>query len=90
MEPMQLEEMARRFVAGLPSALGSMRADLEANFRAVLQSAAGRLDLTSRAEFDVQSKVLARSRERIALLEARIEALEERLQALTPPVELAS
>ena len=90
MEPMQLEEMARRFVAGLPSALGSMRADLEANFRAVLQSAAGRLDLTSRAEFDVQSKVLARSRERIALLEARIDALEERLQALTPPVELAS
>ena len=90
MEPMQLEEMARRFVAGLPSALGSMRADLEANFRAVLQSAAGRLDLTSRAEFDVQSKVLARSRERIALLEARIEALEERLQALTPQVELAS
>ena len=90
MEPMQLEEMARRFVAGLPSALGSMRADLEANFRAVLQSAAGRLDLTSRAEFDVQSKVLARSRERIALLEARIDALEERLQAPTPPVELAS
>ena len=84
MEPMQLEEMARRFVAGLPSALGSMRADLEANFRAVLQSAAGRLDLTSRAEFDVQSKVLARSRERIALLEARIDALEQRLQKLVP------
>jgi BMFP domain-containing protein YqiC len=89
MEGMQMDEMARRFVAGLPAALGSVRADLEANFRAVLQSAAGRLDLTSRSEFDVQSKVLERSRERIAQLEARIGALEERLQQLQqslPPV----
>jgi BMFP domain-containing protein YqiC len=89
MDGQQLEEMARRFVAGLPATLGSMRADLEANFRAVLQSAAGRLDLTSRSEFDVQSKVLERSRERIAQLEARLGALEERLQQLQqslPPV----
>ncbi|HEX9473830.1 MAG TPA: accessory factor UbiK family protein [Steroidobacteraceae bacterium] len=89
MEGTQMEEMARRFVAGLPAALDGMRADLEANFRAVLQSAAGRLDLTSRSEFDVQSKVLERSRERIAQLEARLGALEERLQQLQqslPPV----
>ena len=89
MEGIQMEDMARRFVAGLPVTLEGMRADLEANFRAVLQSAAGRLDLTSRSEFDVQSKVLERSRERIAQLEARIGALEERLQQLQqslPPV----
>ena len=89
MEAPQMEEMARRFVAGLPAALEGMRADLEANFRAVLQSAAGRFDLTSRSEFDVQAKVLERSRERIAQLEARIGALEGRLQQLQqslPPV----
>jgi BMFP domain-containing protein YqiC len=89
MEGIQMEELARRFVAGLPTALDSMRADLEANFRAVLQSTAGRLDLTSRSEFDVQTNVLERSRERIAQLEARIGALEERLQQLQqslPPV----
>ena len=89
METIQMEEMARRFVAGLPAALEGMRADLEANFRAVLQSTAGRLDLTSRSEFDVQAKVLERSRERIAQLEERIGALEERLQQLQqslPPV----
>jgi BMFP domain-containing protein YqiC len=89
MEAIQVEEMARRFVAGLPAALEGMRTDLEANFRAVVQSAAGRLDLTSRSEFDVQAKVLERSRERIAQLEERIGALEERLQQLQqslPPV----
>ena len=89
MEPTQMEDLARRFAAGLPSALGSMRADLESNFRAVLQGAAGRLDLSSRSEFDVQSKVLARSRERIVQLEARIGDLERRLLELEqslPPV----
>ena len=89
MEPTQMEDLARRFAAGLPSALGSMRADLESNFRAVLQGAAGRLDLSSRSEFDVQSKVLARSRERIVQLEARIGDLERRLlepEQSLPPV----
>jgi BMFP domain-containing protein YqiC len=89
MTNIQLEDMARKFVAGLPAALGSMRADLEANFRAAVQGAAGRFDLTSRSEFDVQAKVLERSRQRIAELETRIGALEEQLQLLQrslPPV----
>ena len=82
MDNANLEEMARKFVAGLPAALNSMRAELEANFRAALQGAAGRFDLATRSEFDVQAKVLERSRERVAQLEARIAALEQRLEQL--------
>ena len=82
MDNPQLEEMARKFVSGLPAALTSMRAELEANFRAALQSAAGRFDLATRSEFDVQAKVLERSRQRIIELEARLAALEERLEKL--------
>jgi BMFP domain-containing protein YqiC len=82
MENMQLDELARRFIAGLPSAVSGMRAELEANFRAALQGAAGRFDLTSRSEFEVQAKVLERARARIAELEARMAALEERLDRL--------
>jgi BMFP domain-containing protein YqiC len=89
MENSNIEDLVRRFAAGLPAALGTMRQDLEANFRATLQGAASKLDLTSRSEFDVQAKVLERSRERIAQLEARLSALEARLQLLQeslPPV----
>jgi len=89
MNSTELEEMARRFVAGLPAALGGMRADLEANFRAAVQGAANRFDLTSRSEFDVQSKVLERSRQRISELETRLGRLEEQLlqlQRSLPPV----
>lgn len=86
MDNLNVEEMARKFVSGLPAALSSMRAELEANFRAALQSAAGRFDLATRSEFDVQAKVLERSRQRIAELEARLAALEERLEKLQAPV----
>ena len=85
MDNVNVEEMARKFVSGLPAALSSMRAELEANFRAALQGAAGRFDLATRSEFEVQAKVLERSRQRIAQLEARLAALEERLQILQRP-----
>ena len=79
-----IDELARRFVAGLPGALGALKHDVESNFRAVLQGAAGKLDLTSRSEFEVQSIVLERARERIAQLETRISELEARMQQLKP------
>ena len=62
---------------------------LNQGFRAVLQGAAGQLDLAARSEFDVQARLLERARERIAQLETRLGALEERLaelQSAFPPV----
>ena len=79
MDSPPIDELARRFVAGLPAALGAMRQEVEANFRAVLQGRLGALDLTSRSEFDVQSKVLERARERISALEERLARLEAQL-----------
>jgi len=89
MATLNIDQLSQRFFSGLPEALGSVRNDLEANFRAVLQGAAGQLDLATRTEFAVQAKVLERSRERIAQLEARLATLEARLnelQASLPPV----
>jgi BMFP domain-containing protein YqiC len=89
MATLNIDQHSQRFFTGLPEALGSVRHDLEANFRAVLQGAAGQLDLATRSEFTVQAKVLERSRERIAQLEGRLAALEGRLaelQAALPPV----
>jgi len=53
--------------------------DLEKNVRAVLSSTLARFDLVPREEFDVQAKILARTREKLAALEARIAALEAKL-----------
>jgi len=71
-----LDEVVQKVLAAVPGSLGAMRADLQTNLRAVLQSALARLDLVTRQEFDVQAAVLARAREKLAALEARIAALE--------------
>ncbi len=46
--------------------------------RQTLQSQLTRLDLVSREEFDVQTQVLLRTREKLALLEQRLSELEAR------------
>ena len=52
-------------------------ADIERNMRATLSSLFTRLELVTREEFDVQSAVLVRTREKLAALEARLAALEK-------------
>jgi len=53
--------------------------DVEKNLQALLSAAFAKLDLATRAELEVQAKVLARSRERLTELEARVAELEARL-----------
>jgi len=89
MDNLRIDDIARRLFEGLPDAARTMRRDVESNFRAVLQSSLGKLDLTTREEFEVQTKVLERARSRIEQLELRIAALEQRLTELEeaiPPV----
>jgi BMFP domain-containing protein YqiC len=52
--------------------------DVEKNVRALLSSLFSRLDLVTREEFDVQADVLARTREKLTALEARVAELEKR------------
>jgi ubiquinone biosynthesis accessory factor UbiK len=51
--------------------------DIETNLRAMLAATFARLDLVTRHEFDVQSELLARTREKLAELEARLAALDK-------------
>jgi len=51
--------------------------DLEKNARALLASGFSKLDLVTREEFDIQAQVLARTREKLKALEARVDALEK-------------
>jgi len=50
--------------------------DLEKNFRGMLSSAFSRLDLVTREEYDAQTQVLQRAREKLSALEARVAELE--------------
>ncbi|HEX5362776.1 MAG TPA: accessory factor UbiK family protein [Gallionella sp.] len=50
--------------------------DFEKNARALLAQGFSKLDLVTREEFDVQAQVLARAREQLTALEARVAELE--------------
>ncbi len=52
--------------------------DIEKNVKAMLQSGLSRLDVVTREEFDTQAAVLARTREKLERLEARVAELEGR------------
>jgi ubiquinone biosynthesis accessory factor UbiK len=52
--------------------------DIEKNMRAMMATAFAKLDLVTREEFDVQTEVLKRTREKLTELEAKISALEKK------------
>jgi BMFP domain-containing protein YqiC len=53
--------------------------DIEKNMRALLAQGFVKLDLVTREEFDVQTQVLSRTREKLTELEARVAELEAQL-----------
>ena len=71
-----IDEIARRLAEAVPQSLRSVKDDLENNFRSVLRSGLGKLDLVTREEFEVQEAVLARSRQKLEALEKRLESVE--------------
>jgi len=71
-----VESIARKLAEAVPEGLRSVREDLENNFRAVLRSSLSKLDLVTREEFEVQEAVLAKTREKLEALEARLKELE--------------
>ena len=71
-----INDLARRLAASVPPGIGTAREDLEKNFSALLQARLARLDLVTRDEFDVQRKVLERTREKLTTLEAQLARLE--------------
>ena len=80
-DPRKLDDLARRIQATLPPGLDEVREDVIRNIRAVVAAGIARMDLVEREEFDVQSAVLARTREKLEVLEDRVRQLEKELES---------
>jgi BMFP domain-containing protein YqiC len=79
------DDLARRVLSALPPGLAEADADLRRNLRAGLTGALSRMDLVTREEFDAQARVLARTREKLERLEARLHEIEVRSQGPARP-----
>lgn len=75
-DPLNLNDLAKRLQAAIPSDLSAVGEDLEKNLKAVLQASFSRMNLVTREELEIQQRILEKTRERLKSLEARIERLE--------------
>ena len=80
MENNVIDELSKRLGEILPPGINVLKEDMEKNIRAVLQAAFSKMDLVSREEFEVQAKVLQRTREKLETLEKQLAELEAKLQ----------
>ncbi|WP_417344538.1 ubiquinone biosynthesis accessory factor UbiK [Ferrimonas sp.] len=72
----KLEQIAKQMNDALPPGLKSAAEDFESKAKTILQSQLAKLDMVSREEFDRQSAVLAKTRQMVEQLEARLAELE--------------
>jgi ubiquinone biosynthesis accessory factor UbiK len=70
-----LDDVSARVAAAFAA---SPARDAEKNLKAMLTGALAKLDLVTREEFDIQARVLLRTREKLEALEARVAELEVR------------
>ncbi|EMT6575940.1 TPA: accessory factor UbiK family protein [Providencia rettgeri] len=76
LDPKKIEQVARQIQGALPQGVRDLGEDFDKKLRSLLQSQLGKLDLVSREEFDIQTQVLLRTREKLAKMEQRVSALE--------------
>ncbi|GAB4168375.1 MAG: accessory factor UbiK family protein [Wenzhouxiangellaceae bacterium] len=68
-----LDELSRKLVDALPREARAAREDLRRRFRGVLEAQLARMELVTREEFEIQRRVLERSREKLEQLERLLE-----------------
>lgn len=72
-----LDDISQRISGNLPSGLQFLQDDVKKNIRSAVEAGLSHLNLVTREEFDVQQKVLARTREKLEALEKQIAELEK-------------
>ncbi len=73
-----LEELTKRISSLIPGDVKHMQDDFENNVHSLLQTTLSKMNLVTREEFDVQSAVLQRTREKLEQLEKQLELLQKK------------
>lgn len=71
-----LDKLVLEFSQSLPPVFQDIRSQCEEYFRLSLTLALQKLDLVTREEFDVQTQVLAKTRQKLEKLEQKLTELE--------------
>ena len=79
--PAKIEEIAKQISSNMPQGVKNLADTFDAKTKQAIQNKLAEMDFVSREEFDVQSQVLIRTREKLTELEAKVALLEQQLVA---------
>lgn len=72
----KIEEIAKQVTDAIPPSIKNIANDFEDKTKTILQRKLALLDVVTREEFDIQTQVLIKTREKLAIMEAKITELE--------------
>ena len=78
LNPKKLEEIAKQIAESVPPGVKNLAEEMESKTKQVLQRKLATMDFVSKEEFDVQTQVLMRTREKLEALEKKVAELEAR------------
>lgn len=76
----KLEQIAKQIHESMPAPVKELGSDVDQKVRQVIQSQLNKLDVVSREEFDVQTQVLLRTRQKLTDLEQKLAQIEAKLE----------
>ncbi|RJE77807.1 hypothetical protein CWB96_16945 [Pseudoalteromonas citrea] len=79
--PAKIEEIAKQISSNMPQGVKNLADTFESKTKQAIQNKLAEMDFVSREEFDIQSKVLIRTREKLAELEAKVAEIEAKLDS---------
>jgi ubiquinone biosynthesis accessory factor UbiK len=79
LDPKTLQEMTKQFIDSLPPGLKAWHEAIANHFRQTIQSCFENMSLVTREEFEIQTQVLAKTRDKLEKLEAKLQTLENKL-----------
>lgn len=74
-----IDDLSRRIADNLPPGARDLQRDVQKNVRAMLHSTFSRLDLVTREELEIQTRVLEHTRAKVIELEKQVAELENRV-----------
>ena len=74
-----LENLAKQFSSLVPPDVKLIQQDIEKQVRELLLSQFAKMNLVTREEFDIQTAVLKRTREKLERMESHVAELEKQL-----------
>jgi BMFP domain-containing protein YqiC len=72
-----INDLAAKLADAIPDGVKHAGGEAKQQFEKILKAGLSKMDLVTREEFDVQTKVLARTREKLTTLETQLAELEK-------------